>query len=482
MQDSKFIHLLKQLDSRTRSRFEDFVHSPYFNKHQQVAQLGQLLLNQAPSFNHPRKMQKTWLFDQLYAGEEYDDNFFASLVSKLQKLLYSFLALELENEKEIHAELRQLKALRLYKLPKHYKSAHKRSKQLLKKVKLDTIQRARLSAMLHYEEDRWFLEQGGRSYNSALQNHSDQLDIAYFAQKLSLAADMLNRNIVVKADYKADMLEEIEEKLKEENNLLEQYPILSIYLLVLRILRNEDELAYQELRNALQLHADALHESEQRKLYDYALNFCVRQINAGHLHYYEEVLYLYRLSLARKLIFIDGKLPPWEYKNIVTAALRTKRFEWVANFIEEYKKTLPTDIRENAYRYNLANYYYAAGQQMKALQALQDVDFTDRTYHLGAKIIQLKSYYELEEWDALEALLDAFNAYLRRQKEVSAYRKKANKNLINVSKKLMRLAMQKDWMEENKFQLKINELTIKLEETSPIASKDWLTVSLEGLK
>ena len=135
MQDSKLIDLLQQLDKRSLRRFEDFILSPYFNKHKQVGKLGQLLLTHAPSFNHPRKMKKTWLFNELYPDQEFDDNFFASIISKLQNLLYKFLALELEDEEEIRLEILQLKALRLNKLPKHFKSSHKRSKKLLENVK-----------------------------------------------------------------------------------------------------------------------------------------------------------------------------------------------------------------------------------------------------------------------------------------------------------------------------------------------------------
>ena len=42
------------------------------------------------------------------------------------------------------------------------------------------------------------------------------------------------------------------------------------------------------------------------------------------------------------------------------------------------------------------------------LQQLQDVEFTDTSYHLGAKIIQLKSYFELEETEAFYSLIKAF--------------------------------------------------------------------------
>ncbi len=482
MQDSKLIALLKQLDRRAQGRFADFIASPYFNKHSQVAALGQLLLAQAPNFDHPRKMQKEYIFKRLYPNKAYDDNFLASLISKLQQLLYKFLSLELEEDQELKQEILQLKALRLYKLPKHFKSTYKRCQKLIEKSRLSTATMARIKADFYFEEDRWFLEQGGRSYHPALQKYSDQLDLAYFVQKLQLACDMLNRNIVIEANYQPKMLEEVEQKLNEEKELIQEYPVLRMYRLILQILREEDaETAYQALRSDIQLHSQHLHQEEQRQLYDYALNYCVKCINEGDSSYYEEVLYLYRLLLARELIFIDGFLPAWEYKNIVTAALRTGRFAWVESFIEDYKERLRPVIRENAYLYNLASYFYAAGRQLQALQVLQNVEFTDRTYHLGAKIIQLKSYYELQEWEALEALLDAFKAYLSRQKGLSSYRKKANKGLVDCTRQLMRLTMQKDWLSSTKYREKYQQVKLKISKYQPLASKEWLDEQLEQL-
>ena len=49
MKNSKIIVLLSKLDSRTLTRFGEYVASPYFNKHKQLLILSMYLLKEAPN-------------------------------------------------------------------------------------------------------------------------------------------------------------------------------------------------------------------------------------------------------------------------------------------------------------------------------------------------------------------------------------------------------------------------------------------------
>ena len=183
---------------------------------------------------------------------------------------------------------------------------------------------------------------------------------------------------------------------------------------------------------------------------------------------------IYKSLLYNGLLFSEGQLPAWEYKNIVTAALRCREFDWTETFLKDYKKYLAADVMENAYRYNSASFYYGAGRYKEALQLLHNVSFTYITYHLGAKTIQLKIYFELKEWDALLASLDAFTAYLRRNKELAEYQKIANMNLVTVCRNMAKLIQMSDWKKEASLANKKNNIRIQLDSLKPLPSKEWL--------
>ena len=102
------------------------------------------------------------------------------------------------------------------------------------------------------------------------------------------------------------------------------------------------------------------------------------------------------------------------------------------------------------------------------------MEFTDTTYHTGAKIIQLKSYYELDETEALFALIEAFKKYVLRNKEIAAYRKKANANFLRLVKKVYRLKTNAKRLSGSALQKKQNAIGKLLKTMDPVANKDWL--------
>ena len=91
MKNSKLIQLLGTLTSRELTRFEEYVHSPFFNKHQELKKLSTYLVKQGPEFKTERKLEKERIYKHLYGNVPYNDNMFYSLFSKLLKLLHEFL-------------------------------------------------------------------------------------------------------------------------------------------------------------------------------------------------------------------------------------------------------------------------------------------------------------------------------------------------------------------------------------------------------
>ncbi len=158
----------------------------------------------------------------------------------------------------------------------------------------------------------------------------------------------------------------------------------------------------------------------------------------------------------------------------MTTGIRLKEFEWTENFIYEYQNTLVANERNNALAYNLATLFHAKGDFRDTLFQLQGVEFTDTNYHLGAKILQLKSYYELNEEEAFFALVEAFKKYILRSKDLSDYRKKANANFLKLAKKIFQIKGRNGKTVEQK-RKKVKE---DLKNLEPIANKSWLELTV----
>ena len=143
--------------------------------------------------------------------------------------------------------------------------------------------------------------------------------------------------------------------------------------------------------------------------------------------------------LKNEIIFENGEFQHLHFKNIVTLALRLDEIEWTEKFIPQYADKLNKDLRKNAVSYNLARVHYARKHFREALREMRTVEFTDVYYHLDAKALLLKIYYEMHDIEPLFSLITTMRVYLKRSKLISEYQRTIYVNLINHVKTLARI-------------------------------------------
>ena len=469
MKNTKLIHLLKILSSRERFRFGEYVHSPFFNKNKKVAQLCELLQQYAPGYFNDA-LEKQNVYPIIFGDDTYNELKLNNVISDLLQLLYDFLSQAHFSKQKILQKEFLLKELLEKNTSFHFEKAVRRYRQLQKQNPHRSFDFFEKEKKLYDELDQYTQTKIKRQYDENLQLVNDNLDLSFFINKFRVACDMISRNIVINANYQCHFLEEILTQFHQAKHLQKE-PALKVYHKTLLMLQGEgEEKFYFELKKMLDQHFLVFPKSEIFTLYNYALNFSIQKINSGKDEFYQEILELYKVLLDKEIILHNNTLSQWTYKNIVTTAIRLKEFEWTEKFINEYKTILPYDEQDNAYAYNLAVWYHAQNDFRNALFQLQGVEFTDTNYHLGAKIIQLKSYYELDEEEAFYALLEAFKKYILRSKDLSDYRKRANANFLKIAKKVFQIKVRRG----RDFLRKKENVEVLLEELEPIANKGWL--------
>ncbi len=480
MRKSKLVQLLQKLSPREQNRLREFVQGPFFNHHESLKKLCHYLLQLAPDFAE-EALQKEVVYAKAEPGAPYNEDRLNNLNSDLLQLVYGFLTmLGLEKRPDWQGQL-LLQELLDRDVPKHLRHQARRQLQLLKRRQDRSVDYFETSYQLHAQLDRFELSQQNRRFSEHLQDQSDGLDHFYFIQKFRLACEMSSRNSVIKATYHCGFMPELVE-LYHRREDLRQLPVLNIYYCAWRMLEDRsDATHYHQLKELLKDNHNLVSEEEQRLLYNYALNFCISRINSGETDYYRETLDLYQSMLDSKIIFVRGMLSQWAYKNIITTGIRLQVYDWTEAFIHEYQAFLPPEERYNAVAYNLAALYYARSDYKNALRQLQDVEFTDASYHIGAKIIQLKSYYELDESEAFYSLIEAFKKYLSRNRQTSDYRKVANMNFLRLAKAIFQYKNEADLDYEKLRKERREKLHFQLKNTDPLANKEWLKNVLVNL-
>lgn len=315
------------------------------------------------------------------------------------------------------------------------------------------------------------LESGQRS-SDAFEQSALYMDQYFVARKLQISAEKINLNYILKKDWQDPFLEVILQQI--DNGMFNDVPYIQLYrLIILGLTEPENEAAFTSLKNRVPEIIESLPESEITDLYQYLLNYCIRKINAGRLQFQDELLAVYQSALEHGALLTNGKISQWDFKNVVTIALRTGNTEYTREFIHGYKQALPSNQRTNALAYNLANLHFSEKNYRAAISQLQKVDLDDVFYRFDARSILLKSYYELDDQDALFYHAAAFRSMLNRNRKISDQQRKLYLNLIKHTLSLSRSAGEK---------AKVKVIKKRIQERPNVADLRWLESKIRELE
>lgn len=479
MRQTKLIETLRVLSPRERTRWRQYVHADFFNKHSVLRNLCDYILSKSPAFQD-EALQKRRVFTHLFGVEQsYNELKINNLISDLYELLLGYLAYIRQETEPLEMRYQGLMAL-------VERNLDKQAAAELDKFRLQLERRGDRTADWHrYEMQFWEAgellhhRQSRRTPGEHLRRQAEAIHHAHLFEKLRLGVALLSRNTLAVVNSE-DNLHWVSD-LNEWKNTDSLPPAAHVYFAALDLLQRPSPDTFTALSSELAAHYTHFKKEELSALYQCALNYCIRRINDGQTGAYTDALVLYRTLLDRGLLLHSGRLSQWTFKNIATAGLRSGAFDWTEHFLHQYRDALLPSERDNAFAFNLATLYFEKQDFANALRTLQNVEFTDVTYHMGAKILQLKAFYMLDETDALHSLLDTTGQWLRRNKSLSAFGKTTNINFLRMLRQISQWRQkQTGWTVEKKI-LEQQELSEKVKQLQPLANKEWLLKILSDL-
>ena len=471
MKDSKVIQLLQAMNKHDLNKLTDAVHSPYFNKNERVTQLLEALIKYHPDYPEDR-VNKEQLHTQLFPQAAYNDQQIRYLLSDLTKIIEQYLMLRKLEEEQILQQHLLIKGMQDKHLTNLIPKVIDQSERQLKKYPYFDQKRYFDQFLLERDSYEYVASKRNLAIKETLHGILSSLDYYYITNKLKFSAELINHTNVMAGQYEPLLLEEITGFIQRED--LQEVPAIQVYYYILQMLTHpEIESYYHALKKLLSQHLNTFPREELNDMYIFARNYCARQINSGNTKYLREIFELYQTLSENEIIFQNGYLSQWDYKNMTAVGLRLEEYKWVNDFIEAYQYKLPPEDRENAYSYNKALYHYHLKDYDTTLELLRNVEFTDVYYHLDYKSLLVKTYYATEEFEALHSLMDTFYVYLRRNKLISDYNKESYNNFLKVVKKLIRVRY--------KPADKVKQLEAQVKEIRPVANLSWIQKKLEEL-
>jgi hypothetical protein len=482
LRDSKTLQLLSGFTEQEYKQFVDWLAWNHFNTNERLMKLGELLQSFHPQFDH-EDLSKEFIHAKLFPGKKYKAYRVNNHLAYLKPLAEDFLAWRQLQSNEKEKEDLILLALEERNKDKLLESGlRKRRKKMQSGPLMDEQQYFHL---YRTEEiaDRFFGAKNTREKDESLQQKQRQLDLYYMTTKLRDACEMMNRQRIIQVDYDYFLVDQIMEAVAEDPEAFADHPLLEIYRTILLTFKEfEAEIHLDQLLDLLKKSERKIDKSELRGLYDYAKNYCIRKINSGKGEFLARLFEVFKMTIDSGVIYLNGQLSEWDYKNIVTVGTRLKEFEWTRSFIEEQAAYLPEKSRENAHTYNLAIFFYAMNDLDRTIELLRDVQFNDISYNLGGRITLIKAYYDADEHAPLLSAATSFKLFLKRSKLISPAQARVNYNLVRFTERLSRLRFKQPFTAKESWKAAFDKLKSQIEETPNIANKAWLMERVENLQ
>jgi hypothetical protein len=459
---NKLTELLGIFSRHDLLRFRKYVASPFFNENQDLCRLLEILYESKTQHPH----EKVGLWEKLFPGKPYDDTRFRRLCSDLMQLALDFLALQkYHTSSSYYAFL--LHALAATSLSKHFDG-------VVRQAEIERDKTERRDADFHFLE--YILHRRRHEHREHIEGKTASLDLIekadyhfdcyYFTRKLEHYCEALGYRKMVSGEVEIPLLPGFLDYLKESKYLRE--PAVKAYFLVAQMMLHPDEEAYfLTLKSLLETHSTIFSKKELQTLFIHLMNYCIdTKINNGRTDYYTELFALYRIALDKEIIIENGELNPHHYKNIITIGFHVEAFSWVEGFIQNYTRRLPAAEQENALQYNMAQLYFQKKEYPKVLEQLREVEYQSIVYALGSKVLLLRTYFELGEYQALDSLIDSFRIYLRRNKLISNEVQQQYMNLLRFTRQLSSIAPYD--------KKRIEKIRRQIEACKALAVKKWL--------
>ncbi|MFN7120017.1 MAG: hypothetical protein ACK4TA_24700 [Saprospiraceae bacterium] len=476
---SKIIKYIRELPARELEEFCQFVASPYFNQHDKTKALLDIILENREHSNGA--LEREQLFKRLYPKEKFDEQKLHNVMSYLKKLYHRFLAQQYFEKQPL---LEQLFTARAAYDANQFDLFMNRAKQLDKNIEQHKYHNGDYHYVNYHLNHLLGFYNGyvDRSKQESFQKMSDAfqkmltaLDRYFIAEKLRHCCHLTANMMRVSTHYDFGFLEALLAYVQENLAQFENDTPIVLYYTVLMTMREESNPAhYERLKDILQHKTNLLTREEGYDLYNFANNYCIRQITQGNSKYQRELFSLYQQGLSGELLLTNGLISEWDYKNIATLGCSLKEFEWTEHFINEYRDKLLATHRENAYNYNLANFYYNKKMYDRALEVLRDVQFTEKTYHLNTTILQLRIYYDLRDTEAFLGLIETFRIYVIRSRKMNTGEKKGYTNLLRFAKNLAVIKHNASTFSRKALEEKLTALRSKIATTDNVINKQWL--------
>lgn len=354
-----------------------------------------------------------------------------------------------------------LKEKKLRKL--HAQHRKKMLKKFSTEKKIDLWSPFYQTQLYHDTYFRNGLKTGKKLY--LLESGLQTLEDFYEGLRLKYAVEIINvQKVTGQKSTVIDVEKELQkiEKNKRKGSIINQF-----YSIVFRFLVYPNQKEADELQEFMNKNKALLFKDEQLIGIIHLINFLARQISSGVQGAEKQAFANYKFGLEEQLLIQDQVMDKTVYENIIDVACLCNDFSWAIEFIDNFKKYLPEELREDTYQLALASILFHSGKYKEVLKMLENLELADIFQNLRLRSLRLRTYCELNEIENIENECSTFRRFVKRSK-LSSHAEDAALNFIFLLKKITNIDVD------------FQKLEIEINETEHLFCRSWLLKKIRG--
>ncbi|MBK6998309.1 MAG: hypothetical protein IPH31_26820 [Lewinellaceae bacterium] len=414
-------------------------------------------------------LEKEEIYAKLFPDKPFIESKIDKLMSETKRLLERFILTQkyFAASNQPQQSLDMAAEMRLRGIEKRYFQALDKAKNYSNNLQLTALDNVLYKYMTAKEEQEWLITYNNSKSDLNIPQTIRSLEDHYYAQKTWMINHLL---LVVQGtvinDSEHDQFSdwEVPPKYLKSSSFMEI--CWDIHLLFkTKIFEIAD---FKSLMEKIQRNEPSLDPESIANFYAYLRNLCVLLIDAGNIHFYPILFELNKDNLNRGYFYKSGKIYPNACLNITQTALNVKEVAWASAFVERHKdKITGENETQDFYRMNKALCLFS---EKKYGQSLEMIPFgsTNSGYHLMARRLELKIYYELHS-DLLDHKIDAFKMFISR-----AGRKVFSANLHELFTNFVNFVRQLSQSQGPQAKKRSQTLIKRINEKKMVAERLWL--------
>lgn len=441
MRDSKLIHCLNLLTNKQRSKFRDFVHSPYFNKKQELADM-YLVLDKELVGRGKKNLTEEAVWKKMGQKGIFDQNKFRKWKTALLQLCMDFFSQSEVNFQDPFYYHRLLKFLNGPNENRLFPKIYAESQKALKKARREWNARDYFYAArsLEFENLVYGNRQAARMDMEGYDRYERYLDLGYISEKFRNAVNIMIRDSIFGRQepyqFDPDILLDTFLMSPDELPVFTKiwYHCCHIYL------DTEREDHFYELKDLVLRHMREYNFSDRKDLHAILMNYCYRKGMTGHYHFYRVAFDINKELIARKVILDNEQfIKSQDLKNHIHESMVQGENRYAELLLEKLRDFIIPEEDEKAYTFNLGVIRFYDQQYEKAERLFHSVleEYEDRFYGLDTRLYLIKIYYETGNDIGTESMLESFRMYLQRSTRISQRYKDRYNSILNCLRKLV---------------------------------------------